>query len=127
REASSMKCFVIMPFGNPQADQEAARFRLVYEHWVKPTVEQVRVPGRPDERITCHRADRENRPGEVVTHVIQFLVDAEVVVADLTGRNPNVFYELGVRHSVATGRSCSPRAPTTSPSTCGRCGPSCTS
>lgn len=96
-----MKCFVIMPFGNRQTDPERKlHLDLLYEGLIKPAVESVRIPDRPAERITCHRGDKEPRPGEVITHIIENLVQSEFAIADLTGRNPNVFYELGVRHAV---------------------------
>jgi hypothetical protein len=96
-----MRCFVIMPFGNRLTDPAQRRqLDLLYDGLIKPAVESVRVPGRPDERITCHRGDKEQRPGEIISHLIENLVQADLAIADLTGRNPNVFYELGVRHAV---------------------------
>lgn len=96
-----MKCFVIMPFGDPRKEPERARkLELIYSDWIKPCVESIKTPGQPDETISCHRADKSSRPGEIITHIIENLVSADIVIADLSGRNPNVFYELGVRHSV---------------------------
>ena len=45
------------------------------------------------------RADRIARPGEIPDQIFRLLRDAEVVIADLTGANPNVMYELGLRHT----------------------------
>ncbi len=99
-----MKCFVIMPFGNVVADPERARrLENIYTQWIKPCVESVGVPRKKGEFIQCHRADKESQPGDIISHVIENLVEADLVIADLSGRNPNVFYELGVRHSVGTG------------------------
>ena len=96
-----MKCFVIMPFGDPAKDPEKARrLDFMYSEWLKPCVESIEIPGRAGETISCHRADKSSRPGEIITHIIENLVSADIVIADLSGRNPNVFYELGARHSV---------------------------
>jgi len=96
-----MKCFVIMPFGNRQTEPDRAReLDLLYDRLIKPAVESVAIPGRPGEHVVCHRGDKEPRPGEVITHIIENLVSADIAIADLTGRNANVFYELGVRHAV---------------------------
>jgi len=98
-----MKCFVIMPFGNPKVDAEQARkLDSIYSRWIKPTVESISIPEKPGQKIVCHRADKTYRPGEIITHVIENLISAEIVIADLSGRNANVFYELGVRHAVGS-------------------------
>lgn len=45
------------------------------------------------------RSDRIADPGEIPDQIFSYLSSAEVVVADLSGANPNVMYELGLRHS----------------------------
>ena len=44
------------------------------------------------------RADEVGKPGEISTQIIDRLRESDVVIADLTDRNPNVFYELALRH-----------------------------
>jgi hypothetical protein len=46
------------------------------------------------------RADQISEPGMITSQVIQHIVDDPLVVADLTGWNPNVFYELALRHAL---------------------------
>jgi hypothetical protein len=46
------------------------------------------------------RADQLQGGGFVMTDVIRHLADDPLVVADLTGANPNVFYELALRHAM---------------------------
>lgn len=96
-----MRCFVIMPFGSASQDPERKRkLDQIYLNWIKPTVESVNIPGSEAENLICHRADMEVSSGDIITNIIEHLVTSDVVIADLTGQNPNVFYELGVRHSV---------------------------
>ena len=97
-----MRCFVIMPYGNLSENPERKRdLDLFYHELIKPAVESVPLPGTVGEYVKCHRADKEPRPGEIVMHIIENLVLSEIAIADVTGRNPNVFYELGVRHAVS--------------------------
>ncbi|MET3596548.1 hypothetical protein ABID26_005967 [Mesorhizobium shonense] len=44
------------------------------------------------------RADRITIPGRIDAQVISALLDADLVIADLTTLNPNAFYEIGIRH-----------------------------
>jgi hypothetical protein len=49
---------------------------------------------------TATRADQISEPGMITSQVIQHIVDDPLVIADLTERNPNVFYELAIRHAI---------------------------
>jgi tetratricopeptide (TPR) repeat protein len=85
--------FVAMPFGikvDPGGSREVD-FDKLYETCVKPAAEAVDV-----ESI---RADEEVLGGIIHKPMYERLLLAEIVVADLTFANPNVFYELGVRHA----------------------------
>jgi CheY-like chemotaxis protein len=84
------KCFVIMPF-DKKGESTRPRARL-FEEAIKPAVEK---SGRYECTLSSPPA------GTVEGHVVSNLVTAEVVIADITGGNPNVFYELGIRDAKA--------------------------
>ena len=85
--------FIVMPFGlKPGPDGKNIDFNRVYEEYLKPAVEAAGL--RP------HRADAERRGGSIHADMFQDLLMAEMVVADLTVDNPNVWYEIGVRHAL---------------------------
>lgn len=48
----------------------------------------------------CVRGDEEFVPDEILPHVISLMVRARIVVANINGRNPNVYYELGIAHAL---------------------------
>tara|TARA_R110000782_G_scaffold102483_5_gene189508 strand:+ start:12226 stop:12609 length:384 start_codon:yes stop_codon:yes gene_type:complete len=78
------RCFVLMPF--------AADFDGIWEHVIRPV-----ITGRGHE---CTRADDMFVAGRIMDQVIASIRRADYVVADLSGRNPNVFYELGFAHAL---------------------------
>ena len=80
--------FVIMPFGT----KESIDFNKVYSEYIKPALEQ--------DRYEVFRADEELKAGEIRTEMFQELLLADLVVADLSIDNPNVWYELGIRHAL---------------------------
>ena len=80
--------FVAMPFGN----KEGIDFNKIYSDLIKPALESV--------GFEVFRADEEMRAGDIRTDMFQELLLADLVVADLSIDNPNVWYELGVRHAL---------------------------
>ena len=81
-------CFVIMPTEHA-SEREWTDF---FERDLKPAVEQAGLG------YICKRS--EARRGNVIADILQDLREAHVVIADLTDRNPNVYYELAVRHAL---------------------------
>jgi len=83
-----MHIFVAMPYHT----KEGIDFDRVYNELIKPALE--------DEGFEVFRADEEVRAGEIRTDMFQELLLADLVIADLSIDNPNVWYELGVRHAL---------------------------
>jgi hypothetical protein len=50
----------------------------------------------PELSFSCSRADELHGGGHIIEDILREIAEAEIVIADLTGRNPNVFYELGI-------------------------------
>lgn len=48
----------------------------------------------------CYRSDTPFNPGKVLQQIIKMMFDAQLIVAILDGKNPNVFYEIGIAHSI---------------------------
>lgn len=84
----ALHAFVAMPFGI----KEGINFNKVYSEYIKPALESV--------GFVVFRADEERRAGNIRTDMFQELLLADLVVADLSIDNPNVWYELGVRHAL---------------------------
>lgn len=84
-------CFVIAPIGEPDSETRK-RSDQVLKHIIRPAVEMC--------GYTAVRADEIDKPGIITSQVIQRVVSDPLVVADLTDRNPNVFYELAIRHAL---------------------------
>ena len=83
-------CFVIGPIGEPGSETRKRSDQLV-KHIVARVVE-------PRGYKTL-RADQIPEPGMITPQIIDRVRDSDLVVADLAGRNPNVFYELAIRHA----------------------------
>ena len=83
-----LHAFVAMPFGSkPGPDGQVINFNQVYDELIKPALEAA--------GLEVIRADEEERAGDIRTDMFQELLIADLVVADLTLPNPNVWYELG--------------------------------
>ena len=90
---SARRAFVVMPFGpKPGPDGKDIDFDAIYDELLAPAVK--------DAGLAPHRADADRRGGSIHADMFQDLLLAEFVVADLTIDNPNVWYEIGVRHAL---------------------------
>lgn len=49
--------------------------------------------------LSCWRVDEIYRPGSITRDIVEGILDAHVIIADLTSKNANVFYELGIAHA----------------------------
>jgi hypothetical protein len=93
---STRRAFVIMPFGEKRApDGTAIDFDAIYHDFFAPAIGAA--------GLTPHRTDADRRGGSIHLDMFQDLLLAEFVVADLTLDNPNVWYEIGVRHALRAG------------------------
>lgn len=81
-------CFVIAPIGKDDSE-ERKRSDTVYAHIIEPTMRKC--------GYMATRADKLATPGQITTQIIRHLVEDDLVLADLTGHNANVFYELAIR------------------------------
>ena len=84
------ECFFIAPIGadgSPERDRSDGVLNYI-------VADAARAVG-----LEAIRADRIAKPGQITLQVIDHVLGAKAAVADLTGQNPNVYYELAVRHA----------------------------
>ena len=75
--------FFLTPFHND--------FNKDYE-WVRNLCEIL--------RLKCIRGDEEFIKGNILKYIIEKIMSSRIVIANLNGRNPNVYYELGIAHAI---------------------------
>lgn len=77
-------CFVLMPFKK--------ELQPVYEDHIRKIVES--------EGLSCLRSDEIIKPNQITRDIWEKVNRARLIIADLTGKNPNVFYEVGLAHAI---------------------------
>lgn len=82
------RCFVVSPIGNAGTDIRKNADQL-YQHIIKPVCEKC--------GFVAQRVDEFNTSESINQEILDALNDYELVIADLTGHNPNVFFEIGYR------------------------------
>jgi uncharacterized protein DUF4071 len=86
-------CFIVMPFGvKPNPRGGSVDFDAVCEKLLSPAAQEA--------GLAPLRADQELVGGLIHKPMFERLVLADYVIVDITAANPNVYYELGVRHAV---------------------------
>ena len=79
-------CFIIMPFS-------VESLNVVYEDYVKPVLSD-------QCELHTERGDDVFGSNAIMEDITRSIRRADLIVADLTGRNPNVFYEVGIAHAL---------------------------
>jgi len=93
-------CFVVMAIGDQSYDGNAviaASLKDTYTNVIKEALLQAR-PG-----LEIIRSDDVSVPGTITTDILTRLMHSSFVVVDISYPNPNVFYELGIRHACKPG------------------------
>ena len=83
-------CFYITPIGD-EGSEHRKHSDLFLGSIVEPALEQF--------GLQVMRADAIDKPGVITRQIIDYLLRARLVIADLSYHNPNVFYELAIRHA----------------------------
>lgn len=84
-------CFIICPIGGAGSDARKRADQLL---------NHVLVPVLKKNGYKAVRADQVPKVGLITSQIINLIIDSPLVIADLTGSNPNVFYELAIRHAI---------------------------
>ena len=84
------ECFVMMPFGDPTGYQKD-HFKRVFDYLIKPACEKAGFKAK--------RVDENAKTGIIMLEILDMIVESDIAVCDMSSRNPNVFYELGLRQA----------------------------
>ena len=84
-------CFYITPIGSDDSE-ERKHADLFMSSLVQPALDEL--------GLTVVRADKIGEPGMITSQVIEYLKRSRLAIADLSYLNPNVFYEVALRHAL---------------------------
>jgi pyrimidine operon attenuation protein/uracil phosphoribosyltransferase len=92
----SRRCFVIMPSGNHGEYEKGTReSEFIFNDIIHPAATEAL-----GENVLIHREADKRVPGAITKEIVTQVALADVVIVDLTGQNPNVFFELGIRYAL---------------------------
>lgn len=90
KKIETIDCFVIMPISN-QINYEENHFTLVYEDIIKPSI--------IDNNMIPIRADETKNTNLIQLDILKNIIQSPIAICDMSSKNPNVFYELGMRQA----------------------------
>jgi hypothetical protein len=90
QETKEKKCFAIMPIAE-HPDYESGHFSRVYNHLIKPACEKA--------GFKVVRADDAKASHMIMFDILKNIVECDMAICDLSSKNANVFYELGLRQA----------------------------
>ncbi|GAK69354.1 hypothetical protein RRU01S_04_01760 [Agrobacterium rubi TR3 = NBRC 13261] len=93
KKTEKKTCFVVGPIGDDDTEDR------IHADWLLADIIQPVFDEHFSDFVVT-RADKISNPGQITSQVITALLDAELVIADLTTLNPNAFYEIGIRHTI---------------------------
>lgn len=85
-----LTCFVIMPIADSHG-YESNHFDRVYKHLIQPACTKA--------GFKAVRADEITNTNFIVLDILRRIVESDIAICDLSSRNPNVMYELGLRQA----------------------------
>ena len=91
-------CFVIMPFGRKKVGEDDVDFDAIYNKVFQPAISRVVLP--EGGTLQPRRTDQDFFAGDISVEMFHYLEYSRFALADISGLNANVFYELGARHRV---------------------------
>ena len=91
-------CFVIMPFGRKKVGEQDVDFNFIYDEVFAPAIGGTPLPEGAGLKLVPKRTDKDFFAGDISQEMFEYLEYSRFAVADISGLNANVFYELGVRH-----------------------------
>lgn len=92
-------CFIMMPFGsNEEYSRDNVESNYVYNHIICPALEKVEA--ELGIKINTIREVDRNIAGSITKNILNNIAIADICIVDITGSNPNVFFELGIRYAL---------------------------
>ena len=89
-------CFVIMPFGIKNDNEgNKVNFNEIYSSIIKPAIQEL--------ELACLRCDEISKAGMIHKDMFNHIYYSDIAIVDISILNPNVFYELGMRHALKKG------------------------
>ena len=97
-EALERTCFVIMPFGKKDVAGKQVDFTAIYKNIFEPAINDAQTPeGKP---LVAARTDMDAFSSSIDQEMFEYITYSRLAFADISGFNPNVFYEIGARHAI---------------------------